>query len=660
MPGTSSINGVISGMQTDQIIAKLIELERAPIVRLQAQKATLNARLTAWQEINTRILALKTKADQLASSSTFGARTFISGDETVVKGSASPGAQPGVYYVRVNALARSHQLVSNGYADTTNTRVGTGTIAIQAGNNSPITISIDDTNNTLAGLRDAINRSGADVVAAIVHDGSQDSPYRLVVTSKTSGTAGEITMTINLSGGTDPIFSTMQAAQDASITLGEGAGAVTVTKSVNTITDLIPGVTLNLQQAKPEALITLTVQANPSAAKQAIKDFVEQYNNLVDYINQQFKFDLESKTAGALFSDSSLSLIHSDLVNKIACSVSNLNQPITMLSQIGITLSAKDNKLSLDEEQLDKSLADDLDMVRRLFVSEGTTTSAGISYVSSTSATKPSGSTGYAIDITAVATQARVTAGIAQTGPLANDETLLLNGVQILLTAGMTPTQVISKINEYSSKTGVVASRTDIDGQGTGDYLTLKRIAYGSAPGISVISTASNQENAGYTSGIGTVQVTERASSGEAGTGTGEPGTDVSGTINGEPATGTGQILIGNQGNDNTEGLKIRVTGTSIGSYGIIQFTKGIASIVSDYLAFVTEPNIGSVNSQQSDLRNLMSYIDSDIANLEERVAAKQERLLAKFTAMESALGKLQTQSQFISNQLSQVSKSWK
>lgn len=660
MPGTSSINGVISGMQTDQIIAKLIELERTPIVRLQAQKATLNARLTAWQEINTRILALKTKADQLASSSTFSARTFVSGDETVVKGSASPGAQPGVYYVKVNALARSHQLVSNGYADTTSTRVGTGTITIQTGDQAPTIISIDDTNNTLAGLREAINRSGANVVAAIVHDGSQDSPYRLVVTSKTSGTAGEITMTINLSGGTDPTFSTMQAAQDASITLGEGAGAVTVTKSANTITDLIPGVTLNLQQAKPEAVVTLTVEANPSAAKQVIKDFVEQYNNLVDYINQQFKFDLETKTAGALFSDSSLSLVHSDLVNKIACSVPNLNQPIVMLSQVGITLSAKDNKLSLDEEELEKALVNDLDMVRRLFAAEGTTTSADISYVSSTSATKPSGSAGYAIDITAVATQARVTAGVAQTGVLANNETLLLNGVEISLTAGMTPTQVMNKINEYSSKTGVAASRTGIDGQGTGDYLTLRRIAYGSAPGISVISTVSNLENGGYTSGIGAVQVTERDSSGEAGTGTGAPGTDVGGTINGEPATGTGQILIGNKGNENTEGLKIRVTGTTIGSYGVIQFTKGIASIVSDYLAFVTEPNTGSVDSQQSDLRNLISYIDSDIANMEERVAAKQERLLAKFTAMESALGKLQTQSQFISSQLSQVSKSWK
>ncbi|MGB9587518.1 MAG: flagellar filament capping protein FliD, partial [Armatimonadota bacterium] len=173
-------------------------------------------------------------------------------------------------------------------------------------------------------------------------------------------------------------------------------------------------------------------------------------------------------------------------------------------------------------------------------------------------------------------------------------------------------------------------------------------------------STVSNLENGGYTSGIGAVQVTERDSSGEAGTGTGAPGTDVAGTINGEPATGTGQILIGNKGNENTEGLKIRVTGTTIGSYGVIQFTKGIASIVSDYLAFVTEPNTGSVDSQQSDLRNLISYIDSDIANMEERVAAKQERLLAKFTAMESALGKLQTQSQFISSQLSQVSKSWK
>jgi flagellar hook-associated protein 2 len=661
MPGTSSINGVISGLQTDEIIAKLTELERAPIIRLEARKASLNAKLTAWQDINTRILALKTKADQLASGSTFTARTFLSSDESIIRGSASPGAQIGTYYLRVNSVARSHQLASTGYADTNNTRVGTGTITIQVGSNAPVVINIDDTNNTLTGLRDAINRSGANVTAAIINDGSEGTPYRLVITSKTSGTPGQVTIISNLSGGEEPTFTTIQAAQDASITLGEGENAITVTKSINTITDLIPGLTLNLQQAKPDTTVTLTVQPNPSIAKQAIKDFVEQYNNLVDFINQQFKFDPESNTiGGALFSDPILQSIHSELIGRVTQAVANLDQPIVVLSQVGITLTPKDNKLSLDETKLEEVLTENLDMVRRLFVAEGIATNNAISYISSTSATKPSGSTGYAIEITAVATQARVTAGVAQTEALAQDELLIINGVEIQLTEGMTPNEVVNKINEYSSRTGVIASRTGINGEGTGDYLTLTRIAYGSAPGISVVSNVSNLENGEYTSGIGKVQVTERESTGEAGTGTGAPGVDVAGTINGEPAKGMGQFLIGNKGNPNTEGLKILVSATTPGSYGTLYFTKGIGALLSDYLAFITEPVTGSLDSQQNELRNLISYVDDDIKAMEERVSAAQERLIAKFAAMESALGKLQTQSQFIMSQLSQISKSWK
>ena len=138
MPGTSSISGVISGLSTDDIISKLIELERAPITRMQSKKTKLNARLTAWQEANTRILALKSKMDSLASSFTFDARKLTSSDEAILKGTASIGADVGTYYLKVNSLARAHQLRTDGdgFADTTSTPVGTGTLSIQTGSSA--------------------------------------------------------------------------------------------------------------------------------------------------------------------------------------------------------------------------------------------------------------------------------------------------------------------------------------------------------------------------------------------------------------------------------------------------------------------------------------------------------------------------------------------
>lgn len=657
MPGTASINGVISGLKTDEIIAKLIEIERIPIKRLEAQRATLNSKLAAWQEANTRILALKTKADSLALSSTFDVKSLISSDEDIIRGSASSSAQTGTYYLKVNTLARAHQLKTEGFADTTTTRVGTGTITIAIGTGAPVQITIDETNNTLAGIRNAINNSNAGVTASIINDGSGTNPYRLVITSNKTGTVGTITLNVT---GTLPAFTDLQSAQDASLTLGDGAGSeITVYKSSNTITDLIPGVTLNLQKADPTKVITVTIENNTNAVKQSIKDFVDQYNNLMDYINQQFKYNTETNSGGALFSDSSLQLIQSDLATRVGKPIEGLSQSVKLLSQIGITSTTSDNKLLIDETKLDEALKNNIDTIKRLFAAVGDTTNGAISYVSSTERTKISGTNGYEIVVTAVATQSRITAGVAQTGVLTQDEEITINNTTIKLTTGMSAEQVVAKINEYSSQTGVIASRTDINGQGTGDYLTLTRIGYGNLS-IRAISNLSNTQPGQITSGLGNVLVTQDDYDGEAGTGTGAAGTDVAGTINGEPATGNGQYLTGNVGNENTEGLKIKITATTPGNYGVIYFTKGVGAILSDYLSFITSADTGAIDAAQDTINSQIKDINDYIAELEKRIAAKEEQLVAKFTAMENALSKLQSQGQFLAGQLAQIANGWK
>lgn len=760
MAGTTSINGVVSGLDTESIINKLMELERTPITRLQVKRASLNTKLSAWQEANTRMLALKTKADTLAQGSTFEAKSFTSDDDDILKGSATYSALAGTYYIKVNQLARAHQLKTDGYADTNITQVGTGTVTITVGEGAPKEITIDSSNNTLTGLRDAINRANAGVQATIINDGSETNPYRLVIASNTSGTSGEVAIDSTLTGGTSPTFSTMQAAQDASVTLGEGTGEITVTKSTNTITDLIPGVTLNLQKADLTKTVAVTIQNDNTSLKTGIQDFVNQYNNLMDYINQQFKYDTTTNAAGTLFADSSLQAILSDLTNKLFSPVSGLSQTINVLSQVGITSATSDNKLTINETDLDEALASSASDIRHLFATAGEATNSSVTYVSSTANTKISGEGGYAIEITAVATQStmaaaiaqtdalaqdeeltlngttieltagmtpsqvlakineytsttgviatrttegyltltsaqygstrkimatsdvqgagssgigtaqtRVTAGAEQTGNLAQDEELTINGIAIQLTAGMSRTQVVSKINEYTSQTGVVASRKGADGLGEGDYLTLTSIVPGSGQTITAVSTVSNGGGTPVTntSGLGNVSVTQASPGGETGTGTGAAGTasgslgtDVAGTINGEAATGRGQTLTGNSGNANTDGLAVSVSAQTIGSYGTVTLTKGIASLLSDYLEFVTRSDSGIIKDNKDSLEKQMEDVDDDITYLQERITAKQDQLINKFAAMESALSKLKSEGDYLAGQLTAASKGWK
>ena len=838
MAGTASISGLISGLKTDDIVSKLMELASAPVRRLQAQKTTLSNKISAWQELNTRILALKTKSSALANPTTFQSKDLTSSDSTILTGTASSSGQIGTYFIKVNATARTHQLKTQGYADTGTTSIGTGTVTVGAGsagrtatnllsgtvesvtlapdsslaagdqtlvidsvgasatsqmtaaysgadeaaaraqdagaagtitingdalafsdsatlgdvvdainaesattgvaasitgsvddwhvtltqqthgsnkqiaysedasilNGGPsgdytiagtnalahigslvfdqgvgdvlqsadgdiivlnaaattgtktnafeivggTTVTINSTNNTLAGLRDAINASNAGVTATIINDGSSSTPYRLILTSGTSGTGGEITFsTSGLSGGTTPTFSTMQAAQDASLTLGEGAGAITVTKGSNTITDLISGVTLNLKKADTETTITVHITAKTSSAKQAITDFVDQYNSLIDYINPQFRYDATTNTAGTLFADSRLMLMVSDLRSKISNPITGLSGDIKLLSQIGIT-STTDDKLVINEADLDDALANDLDGVSHLFAKVGEAANGNIAYASSTSKTKPSGEAGYAINVTQAATQAYVTAGAAQGSPLAQNETLTINGVAIALSSGMTQTQVASEINGHTSQTGVTASVTT---NGGNSFLTLRRAAYGASQHITVASNVSVAQNPGANSGIGNASVTEADADGESGLGAGAAGLDVQGTINGEAATGSGRNLTGNTGNTNTAGLRIRVSGSVTGSYGTIVFTRGVGGLIADFATDLTAIITGSIATAEAGLQDRIDGIDDDITKLEARLAAQEERLYQQFNALESALNRLEMQSQFLTQQ---------
>jgi len=238
---------------------------------------------------------------------------------------------------------------------------------------------------------------------------------------------------------------------------------------------------------------------------------------------------------------------------------------------------------------------------------------------------------------------------VAQTGALAADEVLTINGTSVNLTAGMTLDQVVSAINAKSSTTGVTASATGANGEGTGQYLTLTSLSYGS---LSTVSAVSSQSAYAGSTGIGTVTVTQANPAGESGSGTGASGQDVQGTINGEPATGSGQVLTGQDGNPNTAGLRLLVTAQTTGDHGVVNVTRGIADAVDQLLAFVTDTTNGPVQTAQDGLNAQIEDVKREIEEMQERIDAATERLRKKFTDMEAALGKLQSQGNYLSAQI--------
>jgi len=351
---TFKIGGLVSGLDTNDIISQLMGIENKPLQLLEYQKSLVEEKLTAWRSFNTRIQAFKVQTANLGKETTFQSLTATSSDESMVKVSTTSSSATGVYNIKINQMAQAHQMKSQEFA-TLDTEVGTGTISFAVGGitiGEPIEITSE--NNTLTGMRDAINESGMGVIASIIQTGTD--AYRLIVTSDTTGTAGEITPTISLSGGTAPAFTDMQSAQDAEIQLGT-TDPITITKSSNTISDVIPGVTLNLQDADPAQNIVISVSADTSSPINSIKGFITQYNNLVSYFDEQFTYDVDTNEAGTLFSDTDLLQIKNDLYEMVTSAVGGDGKYQTIFD-LGLDIDAAGQLVISDTEALETALAD--------------------------------------------------------------------------------------------------------------------------------------------------------------------------------------------------------------------------------------------------------------------------------------------------------------
>lgn len=359
------ISGLVSGLSTNDIISELMEIEKTPVTLMEAEQTDLTNRLTAWRDFNTRMQAMKVQSSYVSDTDTFETTSVNSSNSEVLTVSSTSGVSQGTYYVTVKALAQNHQTVSQAY-DSSDAEVGTGTINIQIGSATYEPIEITEDNNTLEGIRDAINQANYGITASLVEVGGETTQYKLMLVSETDGKNGEMTIDMDLTGGTLPEFTTIQEAQDAHITLGSGENALDVYRSSNTINDVIDGVTLNLLDVDTENPVVVTVSQNVSSVRSTINDFIDQFNAIVDYFDDQFYYDSTTKTTGTLFNDTNLLLVKQQLYDKITGLVSN-DSEYRSLSEIGIGLDDSGKLYIEDSSLFTDATANNMEEVSKLF-----------------------------------------------------------------------------------------------------------------------------------------------------------------------------------------------------------------------------------------------------------------------------------------------------
>jgi flagellar capping protein FliD len=228
--GTLSVGGLISGLNTTQLIQGLLAVQQAQITAVQNQQTAATQRESAYKTLEAQLLSLQSSVTQLAQpvNGPFDGRTATSSDQTLLTAAASSSAAAGNYSLTVGALANANEIASQNF-DSASSKITHGTLTVGSGSTTA-TITIDSTNDTLQGLATAINGANAGVSATVINDGSSH-PYRLLLTANKTGLANAISLdTSGLaandagSGAVRPTFGV-----GAAVAGGSNVGTATVT-----------------------------------------------------------------------------------------------------------------------------------------------------------------------------------------------------------------------------------------------------------------------------------------------------------------------------------------------------------------------------------------------------------------------------------------------
>lgn len=384
-----TFGGLATGLPTDDIISQLMDVERMPIDRLEAKKEAETTRLKAFGQLNSRLEALREAVgDMNLTSEVRTSKISLSSEDAFT--AESNGAATGSFDVAVVQLAQVQKSISAGWSSSTDALLGSGTFSVGGE-----TITIDETNNSLQGLASAINAFSetTGVQASIINDGKDSDAYHLVLTGEDASTSFTASSTLEDEGGSPIDFSLEQtrSAQQA-VAMVDG---IQVVSDSNTVSGVIPGVTLHLNEAStmtssgtPEEGVDswnwgdppqyettkMEVEPDSEALKEKVQTFVNSYNDVMDWISAGYEeFGASSPTeeeladgeeewlSSTLRGDSAVNGVKRQLQNLLTTMV-DTGGSVTSLGQLGIA-TQKDGSLELNESTLDNVLESDFDDV---------------------------------------------------------------------------------------------------------------------------------------------------------------------------------------------------------------------------------------------------------------------------------------------------------
>lgn len=431
---TASLNGLSTGIDTTALIKAIMAQKSTSVNRLKAQQTLNNQKNTALISLGNQLSALNTSLAVLQDR--FNASTVTSSDSTNAYVTATAtGVSSGSFDLQVSTVATkgrlSAKLDGSGYttnlavanpADSAGSSIFTAgtpaTFALQGTDGKIYTITLDSASNTLNGMRDKINAvAGSSVTASVVNTGKGDKPYQLVITAKDTGagsTSGNVTLAdvtsnngttvannLGISAGTVNSLTT-PTTLTGGLTSAAGNGAVatnatftvngiSLTRSTNTVTDAVDGMTFNLKQGGQPGTTTLSVAQDTTGVTTALQDYITKYNLMVkDYkaASTATKNADGSIAQAPLSNDQTTRTLMANLRATFSGASAGLSSSATYMSlaSVGVTNQA-DGSLYFNTYTFQKALSTDPASVQSLFSFSGSSTSPAVMVKSGGSST---------------------------------------------------------------------------------------------------------------------------------------------------------------------------------------------------------------------------------------------------------------------------------
>lgn len=428
MASVSSM-GVGSGLDIQSLITQLMDVERKPISMLESKQTGIQAKISAFGSIQSALATFADAAKALGDSDKLTPMKTSSSSPELFGASASATAAAGSYDVEVKQLAQAQKLASGGFSSTTSPVGDMGSSltfdfgsyaggSFNADAARPArTITLDASNNSLNGLRDAINQADMGVRASIINDGTN---YRLTLTSTETGEASALRITasdasvdafsFDKSGGPSSLTEAV-VAQNAKLEID----GIEITSTTNVVEGAIEGVTLGLDKAEAGKVSRLSIGKDNASVQSAIEGLVSTFNALNKVMQATTGYN--NNKSSILTTNSTARDIGTQMRSILGHSISGLSGTASNLQDVGISFEA-DGSLKLDANALRKALDNpDVD-IAGLFAGKG-------------------GSKGYASQITSYVDQLTGSRGLL---------TLETNSLD------RNSTQIRTNINELNAK----------------------------------------------------------------------------------------------------------------------------------------------------------------------------------------------------------------